>query len=215
VRDKTNIDALGVDQIMGDGPVIPVLVIKHVATAAQIASALVRGGVHALEITLRTDDALEAIRQVKAIDGAIVGAGTVLNARQLDQAVEAGARFIVSPGLTEDLAKAAENAGVPLLAGVATATDIMRGLDLGLTRFKFFPAETSGGAGAIQAFSGPFSGVRFCPTGGISLANAKSYLKLPNVVCVGGSWLTPADAVQAGDWARIEALARDAASLAA
>jgi 2-dehydro-3-deoxyphosphogluconate aldolase/(4S)-4-hydroxy-2-oxoglutarate aldolase len=178
-----------------------------------MASALVRGGVRVLEVTLRTDAALEAIREMTSIDGAVVGAGTVLNARQLDQAVAAGAQFIVSPGLTKELAMAAERAGVPLLAGVATATDIMRGLDLGLSRFKFFPAETSGGVGAIKAFHGPFSSIKFCPTGGISSESASSYLALPNVVCVGGSWLTPSDAVQAGDWARIEALAKEAASL--
>ncbi len=205
---------LGIDQIMQDGPVIPVLSIKHLAHAAPVATALVRGGVRALEVTLRTDAALDAIRDMTAVKGAVIGAGTVLNARQLDQAVEAGARFIVSPGLTEDLAKASEQASVPLLAGIATATDIMRGLDLGLTRFKFFPAETSGGVGAIKAFSGPFVGVKFCPTGGVSPENAPTYLALPNVVCVGGSWLTPEDAVQAGDWARIEALAKAAASLA-
>jgi 2-dehydro-3-deoxyphosphogluconate aldolase/(4S)-4-hydroxy-2-oxoglutarate aldolase len=208
-----NGDALDVDTVMGDGPVIPVLVIGRLAAAAPVADALVRGGVRVLEITLRTDDALDAIRHVKMIDGAIVGAGTVLNPRQLDQAVEAGARFIVSPGLTEGLAKAAANAGVPLLAGVATATDIMRGLDLGLTRFKFFPAETSGGVGAVKAFGGPFANVKFCPTGGVSADNAAAYLAAPNVVCVGGSWLTPSDAVEAGDWARIEAMAKAAAGL--
>ncbi len=199
---------------MHDGPVIPVLVVHEIAAAAPLADALVRGGVRVLEVTLRTDAALDAIRDMTSVEGAFVGAGTVLNARQLDQAVAAGARFIVSPGLTEDLATAAKQAGVPLLAGVATATDIMRGLDLGLTRFKFFPAETSGGAGAIKAFSGPFANVKFCPTGGVSLENASTYLALPNVVCVGGSWLTPPDAVDAGDWARIETLAKDAVSLA-
>jgi 2-dehydro-3-deoxyphosphogluconate aldolase/(4S)-4-hydroxy-2-oxoglutarate aldolase len=205
--------ALDVDELMGDGPVIPVLVVDNLAAAEPMASALVRGGVRVLEVTLRTDAALDAIREMGSVDGALVGAGPVLNPRQLDQAVEAGARFIVSPGLTEGLAKAAQQAGVPLLAGVATAGDIMRGLDLGLTRFKFFPAETSGGAGAIKAFNGPFAGVKFCPTGGISTANAPSYLALPNVVCVGGSWLAPADAVEAGDWGRIEVLAKRAADL--
>ncbi len=205
--------ALTVDQIMQTGAVIPVLVIDRAADAAPMASALVKGGVKVLEVTLRTEAAIDAIREMTTVEGAIVGAGTVLNARQLDRAVEAGARFIVSPGLTEGLAKAAEHAGVPLLAGVATAADIMRGLDLGLMRFKFFPAETSGGAPALKAFAGPFGAVKFCPTGGISLANAMSYFALSNVVCVGGSWMTPKDAVEAGDWGRIETLAREAAAL--
>jgi 2-dehydro-3-deoxyphosphogluconate aldolase/(4S)-4-hydroxy-2-oxoglutarate aldolase len=206
-------EPLTVDRVMQTGPVIPVLVLDDAADATPMAVALVSGGVRVLEVTLRTFAGLDAIRAMTAVEGAIVGAGTVLNARQLDRAVEAGARFIVSPGLTESLAQAAEAAGVPLLAGVATATDIMRGLDLGLTRFKFFPAETSGGAPAIKAFAGPFGGVMFCPTGGVSLANAASYLSQPNVACVGGSWLTPKEAVVAKDWNRITALAAEAARL--
>jgi 2-dehydro-3-deoxyphosphogluconate aldolase/(4S)-4-hydroxy-2-oxoglutarate aldolase len=210
----TPIQVLTVDQIMGTGPVIPVLVLERAAQAAPMANALVKGGVRVLEVTLRTEAGLEAIAEMAKVDGAIVGAGTVLTPRQLDQAVEAGARFIVAPGLTEALAKAAAAAGVPLLAGVTTGSEIMMGLNLGLSRFKFFPAETSGGAAAVKAFGGPFGGVRFCPTGGISLANAKSYLGLPNVACVGGSWLTPKEAVEAGDWAKVETLAREAAGLA-
>ncbi len=204
---------LTVDEIMQTGPVIPVLVLDRAADAAPMATALVAGGVRVLEVTLRTEAALAAIREMAKVKGAVVGAGTVLNARQLDQAMAAGARFIVSPGLTESLVKAANAAGAPLLAGVATAADIMRGLDLGLTCFKFFPAETSGGAPAIKAFGGPFGGVKFCPTGGIALATAPTYLALSNVVCVGGSWLTPKQAVDVGDWARIETLAKEAAAL--
>jgi 2-dehydro-3-deoxyphosphogluconate aldolase/(4S)-4-hydroxy-2-oxoglutarate aldolase len=206
-------DRLSVDQIMQTGPVIPVLVLDRVADAAPMASALVKGGVRVLEVTLRTPAALDAIREMATVEGAVVGAGTVLNARQLDQAMEAGARFIVSPGLTEGLVRAAEAAGAPLLAGVATGSEILMGLDLGLSRFKFFPAETSGGAAALKALAGPFGGVRFCPTGGVSLANAAGYLALPNVACVGGSWLTPKDAVEAADWGRIETLAREAGAL--
>jgi 2-dehydro-3-deoxyphosphogluconate aldolase/(4S)-4-hydroxy-2-oxoglutarate aldolase len=206
--------ALTVDQIMQTGPVIPVLVLERVAHAAQMATALVAGGVRVLEVTLRTEAGIDSIREMAKVGGAIVGAGTVLNPRQLDQAVEAGARFIVAPGLTEALVKAAAAAGVPLLAGVTTGSEIMMGLDLGLTRFKFFPAETSGGAAAVKAFGGPFGAVVFCPTGGISLANAKSYLSLSNVACVGGSWLAPKEAVDTGDWDKVEALAREAAALA-
>ncbi|MDX2237521.1 MAG: bifunctional 4-hydroxy-2-oxoglutarate aldolase/2-dehydro-3-deoxy-phosphogluconate aldolase, partial [Hyphomonadaceae bacterium] len=204
---------LTIDEVMRAGAVIPVLVIDDAAHAAPLAKALVAGGLPCLEVTLRTPQALDAIREMRAIPGAIVGAGTVLNARQYDAAVAAGAQFIVSPGLTEDLAEAARNAAAPLLPGIATASEIMRGLDLGLTRFKFFPAETSGGAAAVKAFAGPFADVRFCPTGGVTPANAGAYFAAGNVACVGGSWLAPKDALAGGDWARIEALARAAAAL--
>jgi 2-dehydro-3-deoxyphosphogluconate aldolase/(4S)-4-hydroxy-2-oxoglutarate aldolase len=206
-------ESLAVDQVMRTGPVIPVLVLEDAADAAPMASALVSGGVRVLEVTLRTAAGLDAIREMAGVEGAIVGAGTVLNARQLDQAVEAGARFIVSPGLTEGLAKAAAAAGVPLLPGVTTGSEIMRGLDLGLTRFKFFPAETSGGAAAVSAFAGPFRDVMFCPTGGVSTENAPRYLSLSNVACVGGSWLTPKAAVAGKDWSKIATLAAEAAAL--
>jgi 2-dehydro-3-deoxyphosphogluconate aldolase/(4S)-4-hydroxy-2-oxoglutarate aldolase len=203
-----------IDSLMGLAPVIPVLVIDEEAHAVPLARALAAGGVRALEVTLRTPAALAAIREIAAaVPEATVGAGTVLNAKDLDAAVGAGARFIVSPGLTDGLAAAAVAARVPLLPGVATAGEIMRGLDLGLTRFKFFPAETSGGAAAVAAFGGPFPNIRFCPTGGIKLSNARDYLSLANVGCVGGSWLAPKDKLRAGDWAGIEQLARDAAAL--
>lgn len=207
---------LPIDAVMTAGPVIPVLVIERAEDAVPLARALLAGGVRTLEITLRTPVALEAIRRIAAeVEGALVGAGTVLNVRDLQAAKAAGATFAVSPGLTEALAHASGHEGLPLLPGVATGSEIMLGLDLGLTRFKFFPAETSGGAPAVKAFGGPFARVRFCPTGGITTKNAADYLGLPNVVCVGGSWLAPADAVEAGDWARIEGLAREAAGLKA
>ena len=200
--------------IMRTAPVIPVLVIERLEDAGPMARALCDGGLVVLEVTLRTPVALDAIRAMTAAaPDAIVGAGTVLNGADLDRAVEAGARFIVSPGLTEPLARAAVAADVPLLPGTATATDIMRGLDLGLDHFKFFPAETSGGAPALKALHGPFADCRFCPTGGIGPANVASYLSLPNVLCVGGSWPVPAAAVAAGDWAKVTALAREASAL--
>ncbi len=205
---------LTADALMRTSPVIPVLVVEDAGTAPGLAQALVAGGLRVLEVTLRTPAGLAAIAAMtQAAPDAIVGAGTVLNADQLKRAADAGARFIVSPGLTEGLARAAEAAGVPLLAGVATAGDIMRGLDLGLDRFKFFPAETSGGAAALSAFAGPFAGVAFCPTGGISPANAGSYLALKSVLCVGGGWVTPEAAVMARDWERVTGLASEAAAL--
>jgi 2-dehydro-3-deoxyphosphogluconate aldolase/(4S)-4-hydroxy-2-oxoglutarate aldolase len=206
---------IAAEYIMRISPVIPVLTVPDVAHAAPLASALVEGGLRVLEVTLRTPDALQVVGEMaRARPDAVVGAGTVLNADALKRAVAAGAKFIVSPGLTKALARAAEAEGVPLLAGVATATDIMRGLDLGLTRFKFFPAETSGGAPAIAAFGGPFGEVAFCPTGGVTLDNAPRSLGMKNVLCVGGSWICPKDAVEAGDWAKITALSKGAAALA-
>jgi 2-dehydro-3-deoxyphosphogluconate aldolase/(4S)-4-hydroxy-2-oxoglutarate aldolase len=204
-----------VSKIMTTSPVIPVLTVDDIDAAGPLALALSSGGLRVLELTLRTPVALDAIKaMVKAAPDAIVGAGTVLDPDALKRAVDAGAKFIVSPGLTKRLAKAAEEADVPLLPGVATATDIMRGLDLGLPRFKFFPAETSGGTAAISAFSGPFGAVSFCPTGGITLKNAPTYLALANVLCVGGTWVAPKAAIAAGDWAEITELARQAAGLA-
>lgn len=178
-----------IDEIMRTSPVIPVLVLEGEADWASLAGTFVGAGLRVLEVTLRTPAALEAIRQMAKVPGAIVGAGTVLNERQLGEAVEAGSQFIVSPGLTEALAKAVERSGVAYLPGVATAGDIMRGLDLGLDRFKFFPAEASGGIPALKALSAPFFNVRFCPTGGIRPDNAAEWLALPSVLCVGGTWL--------------------------
>jgi 2-dehydro-3-deoxyphosphogluconate aldolase/(4S)-4-hydroxy-2-oxoglutarate aldolase len=175
----------------------------------------VEGGLDILEITLRTGAALEAIKAISTqVPGAIVGAGTVINTQQFAQAAQAGAKFVVSPGLTEEVARASQSHGVPILPGVATASDLMRGLGLGLTTFKFFPAETSGGAPAIRALGGPFPQVSFCPTGGISTKNLSSYLSLPNVIAVGGSWMVPSDLNQADAFARATQLAREARALA-
>ena len=197
--------------IMRISPVIPVLVVDDAGEAREIAEALVEGGLRVLEVTLRTPAALDAIREMAKVEGAVVGAGTVLNEKHLDQALDAGSRFIVSPGLTESLGRAAVEAGANFLPGVANAGDIMRGLDLGLSHFKFFPAETSGGIPALQALAGPFGDVRFCPTGGITLRNAPQWLALDPILCVGGTWL-----VQRGapvDRAAIMAAAREAAGL--
>lgn len=200
-----------VEAVMRLAPVIPVLVIDDAAYARPIAEALVAGGISALEVTLRTPAALEVIAEMAKVEGAVVGAGTVLNERDLDASMRAGAKFIVSPGLTTPLAKAALERDVPLLPGVSTAGDIMRGLDLGLTHFKFFPAETSGGIAALKALAAPFYQCRFCPTGGISLTNAADWLALDAVLCVGGSWLAPR---AAPDIDAITAGARKAATLA-
>jgi len=172
-------------------PVIPVLTIEDASWAEAIAEALVAGGLRALEVTLRTPAGLEAIAEMAKVSGAVVGAGTVLNARDVEASVDAGAQFIVSPGLTEPLAKAAMASGAPFLPGIATAADIMRGLDLGLSHFKFFPAEAAGGRKALASLAAPFPHVRFCPTGGITLASAPDWLAMPQVLCVGGSWLVP------------------------
>jgi 2-dehydro-3-deoxyphosphogluconate aldolase/(4S)-4-hydroxy-2-oxoglutarate aldolase len=178
-----------IDEIMRGAPVIPVLVLDGDHDWAKLAEILVGAGLPVLEITLRTPAALDAIRQMNQVPGAIVGAGTVLNEAQLAQAIDAGSRFIVSPGLTNPLALAARDTGIAYLPGVATAADIMRGLDLGLDRFKFFPAEASGGLPALKALSAPFLNVRFCPTGGIRPDNAAEWLALASVLCVGGTWL--------------------------
>ncbi|MBC2660988.1 bifunctional 4-hydroxy-2-oxoglutarate aldolase/2-dehydro-3-deoxy-phosphogluconate aldolase [Novosphingobium flavum] len=199
-----------IETIMRTAPVIPVLVIEDLAHAAPVAEALVAGGLRVLEVTLRTACAIDAIRIMREVPGAIVGAGTVLNPADLDKSLAAGAEFIVSPGLTPALGQAAVASGVPFLPGTANAADIMLGLDLGLTHFKFFPAETSGGIPALKALTGPFPMAKFCPTGGISLATAPNWLALEPVLCVGGSWIvnkgTP-------DGAAIETSARAAAAL--
>ena len=182
-----------VDEIMRTAPVIPVLVLEGERDWARLAETLVHAGLPILEVTLRTPGSLDAIRQMSKVAGAIVGAGTVLDQQQLDAALEAGSQFVVSPGLTEPLTRAAIRAGIPYLPGVATAGDIMRGLDLGLDRFKFFPAEASGGIAALKALSAPFADVRFCPTGGIRPDNAGEWLALPSVLCVGGTWVYPGE----------------------
>ena len=201
-----------IEQLMIRAPVIPVLVIEDVAHAVPIAEALVAGGLPVLEVTLRTAAALDVIRAMRQVPGAIVGAGTVLNPADLDAALAAGAEFIVSPGLTAKLGEAAVASGVPFLPGTGNAGDIMLGLDMGLTRFKFFPAEASGGIAALKAITAPFGIARFCPTGGITLASAPQWLALDAVLCVGGSWLVPKGPP---DVAAITAAARAAAALAA
>ncbi|MBV9529165.1 bifunctional 4-hydroxy-2-oxoglutarate aldolase/2-dehydro-3-deoxy-phosphogluconate aldolase [Sphingomonas sp.] len=177
-----------IDEIMRAAPVIPVLVLNGEVDPVELAETLVDAGLPVLEVTLRTPGALDAIRAMNAVPGAIVGAGTVLNEVQLAQAIDAGSRFIVSPGLTNPLALAVRDAGIPYLPGVATAADIMRGLDLGLSRFKFFPAEASGGIAALKALSAPLAEARFCPTGGVRPETAADWLAVSSVLCVGGTW---------------------------
>ncbi len=199
---------LSIDAIMTSGPVIPVLAINQLDHAVPLAKALVAGGLRVLEITLRTDCALAAITCIRqAVPDAIVGAGTIRTASHVTRAADAGAQFAVSPGFTPDLAKAAMSQTIPLLPGVATASEIMNAHDHGFTHLKFFPAEASGGVTALQSFKGPFPDIRFCPTGGITLQNARAYLALPNVLCVGGSWVAPRSLVEKSDWKGIEALA--------
>ena len=194
---------------------VPVIVIKDLAHAVPLARALVSGGLNILEVTLRTPAALDAIAAIaREVPDAIVGAGTVINARQFEQAAQAGSRFVVSPGLTEEVVHASREHDVPILPGIATASDIMRGLALGLDTFKFFPAETSGGAPAIKALGGPFPQVQFCPTGGVSPRNLASYLSLPNVICAGGSWMVPSDLNAADAFTKAATLAREASDLA-
>jgi 2-dehydro-3-deoxyphosphogluconate aldolase/(4S)-4-hydroxy-2-oxoglutarate aldolase len=201
-----------IDTIMRTAPVIPVIVIDEVEHAVPLAEALVAGGLRVLEVTLRTPAALPAITAMKAVPGAIVGAGTVTNEHELQQAIDAGSEFIVSPGLTEPLGRAAIRHGIPFLPGIANAGDIMRGLDLGLTRFKFFPAMAAGGLPALKALAAPFGQCRFCPTGGITTENAAEWLAFDPVLCVGGSWVAPKGAP---DKPAIEAMARDAMTLRA
>ena len=180
-----------IDDILRTSPVIPVLVIDGSVDPAAVAETLVEAGLPVLEVTLRTPPALDAIRAMAAVPGAIVGAGTVLNPAMLDEAIDAGSEFIVSPGLTEGLAIAALGSGIPFLPGVSSPSDIMRGLDCGLTHFKFFPAEASGGRPVMATLAGPFAEARFCASGGITPDNAADWLTLPNVLCVGASWIAP------------------------
>ena len=196
--------------IMQTAPVIPVIVVDEVEQAQPLARALVAGGLRVLEVTLRTPAALDAISAMREVDGAIVGAGTVTNQQELADAIAAGSEFIVSPGLTEPLGKAAIREDIPFLPGVATAGDVMRGLDLGLTHFKFFPAMAAGGLPALKALAAPFGQCRFCPTGGITLANAPEWLAFDPVLCVGGSWVAPRGPV---DETNVSHLAREAADL--
>jgi 2-dehydro-3-deoxyphosphogluconate aldolase/(4S)-4-hydroxy-2-oxoglutarate aldolase len=194
-------------------PVIPVIRIEDAAQAAPLARALARGGLRVIEITLRTPAALDAIRRAAEVPEAIVGAGTILNAHHFHEAIAAGSRFIVSPGLTPQVLDAASASPVPLLPGAITSSELMAAREAGLSFLKFFPAEQSGGIAYLKALASPFAGTIFCPTGGITAANARDYLALPNVVCVGGSWVAPDAMVKAGKWDEIEALAREASKL--
>ena len=204
------------DDILKLAPVVPVLSITHLADAVPLARALCAGGLTVLEITLRSDIALAAITEIaRAVPEAIVGAGTVLNPMHLEQVIAAGARFAISPGATPELLAAGKTSAIPLLPGIATASEIMIGLSAGYTRFKFFPAESSGGINAVKSFSGPFKDVRFCPTGGIDAALAPRYLKLDNVITVGGSWMAPNALIAVKDWAGITELARACTRLVA
>ncbi|MGV9314394.1 bifunctional 4-hydroxy-2-oxoglutarate aldolase/2-dehydro-3-deoxy-phosphogluconate aldolase [Streptomyces sp. NPDC003691] len=196
-------------------PVIPVVVIKDAEDAVPLARALVAGGLPAIEVTLRTPAAPDAIRAIAAeVPGAVVGAGTVITPAQVETAVSAGARFLVSPGWTDALLDAMRDSGVPFLPGVSTVSEVVALLERGVTEMKFFPAEAAGGRPYLTSVSGPLPQARFCPTGGISRESAPGYLALPNVACVGGTWMLPPDAVAAKDWSRIEALAAEAATLA-
>ena len=201
-------------QVMQDAPVIPVIVLNDVAHAVPMARALVEGGIRMLEVTLRTPQALACIEAIaKAVPEAVVGAGTLRSKADAQAAANAGARFAVSPGYTSTLGAACRDLGLPLLPGVATGGEIMAAQEDGFSALKFFPAMQAGGSAMLKAWSGPFFDVKFCPTGGISLQNAPDFLALPNVLCVGGSWLVPADALAQGDWARITTLAREAVGL--
>ncbi|WP_394196678.1 bifunctional 4-hydroxy-2-oxoglutarate aldolase/2-dehydro-3-deoxy-phosphogluconate aldolase [Litoreibacter albidus] len=194
-------------------PIVPVLVVDDAAHAQPLAQALITGGLPALEVTLRTPAALEVIAEMAKVEGGVVGAGTLLTPEDVHAAIDAGAKFGVSPGATDRLLDACEEAGLPLLPGVASATEAMRLLERGYTMLKFFPAEAAGGAPAVKAIGAPIPQVSFCPTGGVSPANANSYLSLPNVVCAGGSWVAPKDKMQAGDWDGITTIAKAAAAL--
>ena len=208
-------DIAAMAALIGKGaPVIPVLTIERVADAVPLARALVKGGLPVLEVTLRTDAALEALRLIAAeVPGAVVGAGTVLNAAQLEQTHRAGAQFAVSPGCTPALAQAVKASGMPFLPGVQTVSEAMALMEQGFRVLKFFPADMSGGLGWLKAVAAPLAELRFCPTGGVNAETAPAYLALGNVACVGGSWVAPKGAVEAGDWARIERLAAAALGL--
>ena len=201
-------------QVMQDAPVIPVIVLHDVAHAVPMARALVAGGIRMLEVTLRTPQALACMEAIaKEVPDAVVGAGTVRSAQDAAAAAKAGAQFAVSPGYTRAVGQACRDHGLSLLPGVATGSEIMMAQEDGHTELKFFPAMQAGGPAMLKAWAGPFFDVKFCPTGGVTPGNAGEFLALPNVACVGGSWLVPADALAQGDWARIEALARAAAQL--
>ncbi|HET7837633.1 MULTISPECIES: bifunctional 4-hydroxy-2-oxoglutarate aldolase/2-dehydro-3-deoxy-phosphogluconate aldolase [unclassified Variovorax] len=208
-------DKISALDVMRDAPVIPVIVLHDVKDAVPLARALVAGGIRMLEVTLRTREALECIELIsKEVPEAVAGAGTIRSAADAQASALAGARFGVSPGYTRAVGKACHDLGLPLLPGVATGSEIMMAQEDGLTELKFFPAVQAGGLAMLKAWQGPFGDVKFCPTGGIHAGNAHEFLALSNVACVGGSWIVPTDAIAAGDWGRIESLAREACQLA-
>lgn len=198
-------------EILRQGPVVPVMVIYKLEQAVPLAKALMAGGIRVLEITLRTPVAVEAIRAIsREVPGAMAGAGTVTSAQDLTAVTEAGAIFAISPGLTVELLQAANQGTIPLIPGISTVSELMTGMALGYTHFKFFPAEAAGGVKMLKAIAGPFPHITFCPTGGITLDNYLDYLALSNVACIGGSWIAPQGAMDQGDWAQITALTREA-----
>jgi 2-dehydro-3-deoxyphosphogluconate aldolase/(4S)-4-hydroxy-2-oxoglutarate aldolase len=208
-------DAQALRAILSLAPVIPVIILDDVAAARPLAEALVAGGLPILEVTLRTKNALKVMEEMAKVSGAIVGAGTLRNAEQMRQSVDVGCRFMVSPGASPRLLDAADDIAIPLLPGIGTPTEAMTAAERGYSFLKFFPAEALGGAPVLKAFASPLPDITFCPTGGIDYAKAQVYLALPNVICVGGSWIIPNDAIAAGDFTRIEELAREAAGLKA
>ena len=206
-------DAQAMRSILSLAPVVPVIILDDVALARPLAEALVAGGLPILEVTLRTPNALKVIEEMGKVTGAIVGSGTVRTAQHMKQSVDAGCRFMVSPGISPRILDAADDVGIPLLPGIGTPSEAMTAAERGYSFLKFFPAEALGGAPVLKAFASPLPDITFCPTGGIDPAKAKVYLGLPNVICVGGSWIMPADALAANDFGRIEALAREASTL--
>tara|TARA_B110000208_G_scaffold90335_1_gene113823 strand:- start:478 stop:1095 length:618 start_codon:yes stop_codon:yes gene_type:complete len=204
-----------VRNLLAGNPVIPVITLDRVEDAVPLAEALVAGGLKVLEVTLRTEAAIEGIKQIiKHVPGAIVGTGTVCNEQQIKLSEDIGCQFMISPGATDKLLQAAQKSSVPFLPGISSVSELMRGLEYGHRDFKFFPAESAGGVPVLKAMAGPFSDVKFCPTGGIGLHNVLAYLALPNVLCVGGSWIAQPKLIQAKNWAEIEKLAREAVALA-
>lgn len=202
---------LSAEQILQTGAVVPVIVINRLEHTVPLARALLAGGIRLMEVTLRTECALQAIATLaREVPEVIVGAGTVLNQQQLEQASEAGAQFAISPGISANLLQSAVSGNIPLIPGICTVSELMLGMEYGLRAFKFFPAEANGGVKALKAIAGPFASVRFCPTGGISLANYRDYLALDTVSCIGGSWIVPVQAMAAGDWQRITDLTSEA-----
>jgi len=204
-----------VRNLLAGNPVIPVITLDRVEDAVPLAEALVAGGLKVLEVTLRTEAAIEGIKQIiKHVPGAIVGTGTVCNEQQIKLSEDIGCQFMISPGATDKLLQAAQKSSVPFLPGISSVSELMRGLEYGHRDFKFFPAEAAGGVPVLKAMAGPFSDVKFCPTGGIGLHNVLAYLALPNVLCVGGSWIAQPKLIQTKNWAEIEKLAREAVALA-